>query len=288
MRRRARPRRPGPAARGGARSGRQRRHHLHPGRPARRRGHQRRRDGGARAVAPRRAAAADLGVGLGHAGIRSGATLPAARRRAHRPVRATPLGDQRGAARPAAVRPPRLCPGRPRHRGARPASAVPARLRYQPRRRRRLPGQRRLDAGAVGRGLRAGRPARGRARHPRPVRADRAAARLAVGAGAAAGADRRRARSRPRNPWWWCSARASTPRPRSTRRTWPACWASRWWRAPTWWCATASCGCGRWARSSASTWCCAGWTPNTPTRWTCAPTRGSAWSGWSRCCAAAR
>ena len=75
--------------------------------------------------------------------------------------------------------------------------------------------------------------------------------------------------------WWSCSARASTPRPRSTRPTWPACSASRWWRAPTWWSATASCGCGRWARSSGSTWCCAGSTPTTPTRSTCAPTPGS-------------
>ena len=38
-----------------------------------------------------------------------------------------------------------------------------------------------------------GRPPRGRARHPRPLRAHRPTARLAVGAGAAAGADRRRA-----------------------------------------------------------------------------------------------
>ncbi len=94
---------------------------------------------------------------------------------------------------------------------------------------------------------------------------------LAVGAGAAAGADRRRARSPPRSRWSSCSARASTPRPRSTRPIWRACWVSRWWRAPTWWCATASCGCGRWAPSSGSTWCCAGWTPTTPIRSTCAP-----------------
>ena len=143
-------------------------------------------------MAPRRAAAGDRRGGLGHAGIRSGATVPAARRGAHRPVRATSLGDQRGAARAAAVRSPRLRAGRARHRGARPSPAVPARLRHQPLRRRQLSGQRRLDAGAVGRGLRAGRPARGGARHPRPLRADRAAAGIAVGAGAAAGADRRR------------------------------------------------------------------------------------------------
>ena len=94
--------------------------------------------------------------------------------------------------------------------------------------------------------------------------------------------------SRPRNPWWWCSARASTPRRRSTRPIWPACWVFRWWRAPIWWCATASCGCGRWARSSGSTWCCAGSTPSTSIRWICVPIPGSAWSAWWRCCAAVR
>ncbi len=107
-------------------------------------------------------------------------------------VRATPCDYQRGASAPAAVRPPGLCQGRPRHRCARQTSAVPARLRYQPRRRRRLQGERRLDPGAVGGGLCAGRPASGRTRHPRTVRADRAAACLTVGAGAAAGPDRRR------------------------------------------------------------------------------------------------
>ncbi len=187
----ARSRRTGPAAVHRPRPGRQRRHHLHRGRPEWRRGDQRRRHGRAGSVAPRRAAAGALRVGLGHPGIRSGATLPAARRGADRFVRAAPGGDQRGAAAPAAVRSSGLRPSRPRHRRARPASAFPARLRHQPRRRRRLPGERRLDAGAVGGGLRAGRPASGRARHPRAVRADRAAAGLAMGAGPAAGADRR-------------------------------------------------------------------------------------------------
>ena len=143
-------------------------------------------------MAPRRAAAGDRCSGLGHAGIRSGATVPAARRRARRPLRATSLGDQRGAAGAAAVRSPRLCPGRAGDRGARPSPAVPARVRHQPRRRRQLSGQCRLDAGTVGRGLRAGRPPRGGARHPRPLRADRAAAGITMGAGAAARVDRRR------------------------------------------------------------------------------------------------
>ena len=142
-------------------------------------------------MAPRCAAAGAVGLRLGHPGIRSGATLPAARRGADRPVRATARGDQRGAATPAAVRAPGIREGRARHRRAGSPSAVPARLRHQPRRRWQLPGERRLDPGAVGGGLRAGRPASGRPRHPRPVRADRAAARLAMGAGATAGADRR-------------------------------------------------------------------------------------------------
>ena len=139
-----------------------------------------------------------------------------------------------------------------------------------------------------GAGLRAGRPAGGRARHSRTLRADRAAAGLAMGTGTAAGADRRRAGvgrgtrrggAQPRHPLR-DRVRPGVPGQRAR--------LSRWWRAPTWWCATASCGCGRWARSSGSTWCCAGWTPTTPIRLTCAPIPGSAWSGSSRCCAAAR
>ena len=152
---------------------------------------------GAGALASRRAAAGDLGGRLGRPGVRSGAALAAARRGAGRPVR------RRAGRSPAACCPPQLLfahPGYVRaargHRGAGQAPAVHARLRHQPRRRRRVPGQRRLDPGAVGRRLRAGRPARRRARHPRSLRADRAAARLAVGAGAAAGADRRGARVR--------------------------------------------------------------------------------------------
>ena len=156
-------------------------------------------DGAAAAgsVASRRVAAADLGGRLGHAGIRSGAALPAARRGADRPVRPAPVDHQRRAAAAAAVRPSRLRARRPRHRGARAATSCSctAATSAAPRD-GELPGQRRLDAGAVGRGLRAGRPPRGRARDSRPVRADRAAARVAVGAGAAAGADRRRARVR--------------------------------------------------------------------------------------------
>ena len=37
------------------------------------------------------------------------------------------------------------------------------------------------------------------------------------------------------------------PKPPSTRPISPPCWAFRWWRAPTWWSGTASCGCARWA-----------------------------------------
>lgn len=76
--------------------------------------------------------------------------------------------------------------------------------------------------------------------------------------------------------------------PRSIRPTWPACWASRWWRAPTWWCATASSGCARSAPSSALTSYCAGWMPSTPIPWICVRTPASVWSAWSRCCVAAR
>ena len=94
--------------------------------------------------------------------------------------------------------------------------------------------------------------------------------------------------SPPRSRWWWCSAPASTPRPRSIRPIWPACWVSRWWRAPTWWCVTESCGCGHWAPSNGWTWCCAEWTPTTPTRWIYVPTRDWGSSGWSRCCAGER
>ena len=141
-------------------------------------------------------AAADLGDRLGHPGIRSGAALPTARCGAGRPVRPAPLGDRRRVARATALRASRLCPGRARDRGAGQASAIHARVRHQPWRRRCVSGQRRLDAGAVGRRLCPGRPARGRARHPRPLRADRAPARLAMGPGAEAGTDRRGARIR--------------------------------------------------------------------------------------------
>ncbi|OOK66157.1 A circularly permuted ATPgrasp family protein [Mycobacterium kansasii] len=75
---------------------------------------------------------------------------------------------------------------------------------------------------------------------------------------------------------------ASIRRRPSIRRIWRRCWVSRWWKARTWWCATASCGCARWALSNAWTWCCAAWTPTTPTRWICAPIPGSAWSVWWR------
>ena len=57
-----------------------------------------------------------------------------------------------------------------------------------------------------------------------------------------------------------------------------------WWRAPTWWSATASCGCGRSAPSNGSMWCCAGWMPPTSIPSTCVPTRVSASSASSRCC----
>ncbi len=54
------------------------------------------------------------------------------------------------ATRTTVVRPSGVHPGRPGDRGARQASAVHARVRHQPRRRRRVPRQRRLDAGALG------------------------------------------------------------------------------------------------------------------------------------------
>ncbi len=175
------------------RPGRQRRHHLHRGRsraattatawsPALEPGH-----------------AADRAVRgrLGGAGGRAGAAVAPARRRARRPVRAPPPAHRRRPAAAAGVRPSRLRAGRPRHRGARAPPAVHARLRRQPAAGRQLPGQRRLDAGAVGRRLRAGRPARCRARDSRPLRKDRAATDDAVRPGAAAGADRRRTRRRP-------------------------------------------------------------------------------------------
>ena len=125
-----------------------------------------------------------------------GAALAAARRGAGRPVRPAPLGDRRRVARAIAVRPSRLYPGRAGDRGAGQAPAVHARLRHQPVGRRRVPGERRLDPGAVGCGLRTGRPARRRTRRPGSLRADRAPPRLAVGTGAATGADRRGARVR--------------------------------------------------------------------------------------------
>ncbi len=157
----------GPAARRGARPRRQRRHHLHRDRPARRSRHQRAGHLDAGPVAPRRHPAAGLGGRLGCPGSRRGAALPVARRGALRPLRPAPGTDQRHPAPAAAVRPPRLPAGRPRNREPRPASAVPARLRPEPGGRRAVPGQRGLDAGAVGGGLRGRRPPGGRPRHPR-------------------------------------------------------------------------------------------------------------------------
>ena len=81
-------------------------------------------------------------------------------------------------------------------------------------------GQRRLDAGAVGCRLRAGRPPCRRACRPGPLRAHRAAADIAVRPGAAAVADRGRARGRRRSGGGGAQSRASTPRPRSTRPIW--------------------------------------------------------------------
>ena len=288
MRGRAGPRRTGTAAVHHPELGRQRRHHLHPGRPARRCGDQRRRDSAAGAVAPRCAAAAAIRVGLGHAGIGSCATLPAARRRADRPVRPASFDHQRGAATSAVVRTPGLCQGRPRDRRAGPASVVPARLRRQSQ----------VDPGPSLSMPTGPRHRRGRATHWPTGEWSRTRSPTCTN-GSARGPPRRGRRrcdwrsstqppSRPRSRWSWCSAQAFTPRPRSTRPIWPACSASHWWRAPTWWCATASCGCGRWARSSVSTWCYAASTPSTPIRSTCAQIRGWVWWAWWRCCAAAR
>ena len=192
----------GPGSTGCARScaaGRQRRHHLlqvdgHGEQP------RTATAAAARPVAPRRAAAGDLGAGLGRAGNRAGATVAAARRRARRPVRRAAIDHQRSAAaqllfaHPGYVRAARGIEVPGRHQLFLHGCDV-SRLR-----RRRVPGERRLDAGAVRRRLRAGRPTGRRARDPRPLRADRSAARLAVGAGAAAGAHRRRARVGAQEP----------------------------------------------------------------------------------------
>ena len=209
LRPRPRPWRAGPVARCNPQPRRQRRHHLHPDRPPRRRDHQRRRRCRARTLAARRAAAGDLGERLEHPRSRTRAALPAAGRGADRSLRSPPVADQRSASPAVAVRPPRLSACGARYRGARTPPAVPARLRRQPKFLRRLRGQRRLDAGPVRRRLRLGRPAGGRARHPGPLRGDRSPARLPVGPSAAPGADRggardgRRARRRgaqPRHP----------------------------------------------------------------------------------------
>ena len=142
--------------------------------------------------------AADRAVrrGLGGAGGRAGAAVAPARRRARRPLRVAQPAHRGRPATGAAVRPSRLRARRQRHRSARAPPAFHARLRRQPVAGRHLPGQRRLDAGAVGRRLRAGRPARSRALGSRSLRTDRAATDDAVRPGAAAGADRRRTRRR--------------------------------------------------------------------------------------------
>ena len=289
MRRRAWPRRPGPAARGGAQPGRQRRHHLHPGRPARRRGHQRRRDGGARAVAPRRAAAADLGVGLGHAGIRSGATVPAARRRAHRPVRAAPLGDQRGAARRS------CCSPTPATSGPPAASRCPAGTSCSctaATSAERADGSFRVNADWTQAPSGAGYALADRrvVAHaipdlyerigPRPASPWAQALRLAlIDAAPEVGRGTRGGGAQPRHPLrdrvrpGLPGQRARLPaggkrRPGGARRQ----------------AVDAVDGHAEAGRRGAAP----GGRRLTPTRWTCAPTPGSAWSGWSRCCAAAR
>ena len=167
--RRTRPGRARQVAVHGARSRRKRRDHLRPDRLQRRRRDQRSRCGVGRPVAARRAAAADLGGRLGGIGGRSVAAVAPAGRRADRPVRAAALGHQRPAAAAARVRPPGLRAGRARNRDPRPPPIVHVRLRRQQGRFRNVPGERRLDAGAVGCRLRAGRPPRGGPRDPRPV-----------------------------------------------------------------------------------------------------------------------
>ena len=184
-------RRTGPVADGGAQPRRQRRHHLHPGRPPRRSGDQRRRRRAAGSwhldALPLLLSASDwdtLESGL----VQRSRLLDAVLTDLYGPRHAV---DQRGAATPAVVRTPGVRAGPPAASTCRAGISCSCTAATSAARPTALPGQRRLDPGAVGCGLRAGRPASGRARHPRPLRADRPAARLAVGAGAAAGAHRR-------------------------------------------------------------------------------------------------
>ncbi len=179
------------AAVGGAQPDRQRRHHLHRGR-SRQRPRPR-----APTVEPGHAAGGGVRGRLGGAGGRAGAALTPARCRARRPVRTAQPAHRRHAATGTGVRPSRLRARGQRNRSTRPPPAFHARLRSQPAAERQLRGQRGLDAGTLRCGLCAGRPTRCRARGPRSLRADRAAAHDTVRAGTATGPDRRRPRRRP-------------------------------------------------------------------------------------------
>jgi A circularly permuted ATPgrasp len=103
---------------------------------------------------------------LGHAGNRSSATQPAARRGIGRSLRATARRHQRGVAGRVAVRAPRLPPGRARNRNTWRAPTLPARVRHQQGYVGRLLGQRGLDPGAVGSRIRAGGSSSGGTRGP--------------------------------------------------------------------------------------------------------------------------
>ena len=136
----------------------------------------------------------------------------------------------------------------------RPAASRARRHRPRTRRGWRVAGARRPRAGAVGAGLRDGEPAGHLPGAARALPRGRAAPDGAVLRGPAVGADAARRRASRPTPGSWCSRRARTPRPPTTRPSWPRRWASRSCRAATCWCATAGSGCARRAPAGPTGW----------------------------------